>query len=138
MAGDPHKRHVLNDIPFPALRELIGGALPLERGLTDAIARSQSILAALQSSPVLTLQLETGEVRLGPFSFHLSRQLLAVYAFFLIAFNSNEGECAMAELFAKRLLLAQLERCIDRSYHVAISAFAILDREGRPWRPPGQ
>jgi CRISPR-associated protein (TIGR02584 family) len=39
----------LADIPFPRLRELIGGELPLEKGLSEAVTHSQMLLSCLQS-----------------------------------------------------------------------------------------
>ncbi len=104
----------LADIRFPALSELIGGGLPLELGFTNAVSRSQLILACLQSPPLLILYLQTGQVTLGGLTFRLSRQLLAVYAFFLLAFNTGSSGYRLEELFDRRLLLADLERRIDQ------------------------
>lgn len=104
----------LADIPFPRLREVIGGDLPLEKGLTEAVSYSQLILSYLQSPPTLNLTLTEGTVTLGSLIFQLSKQLIAVYAFFLLEFNTPKG-ASMEELFLKRLRLAALERTIDRN-----------------------
>jgi CRISPR-associated protein (TIGR02584 family) len=104
----------LADVPFPRLREAMGGELPLEGGLMEAVARSQLLLSYLQAPPPLVLRLDGRFVRLGDFSFHLPRQLMAVYAFFLLEFNEPHSASPVEALFGKRLLLARLERCIDR------------------------
>ena len=104
----------LAEIPFLRLREIIGGELPLEKGLTETVAHSQLLLNYLQLPPKLTLLLDQGLVRLGHIQFTLSRQLIAVYTFFLMEFNQPEANATLQELFAERLLPAKLERLIDR------------------------
>jgi CRISPR-associated protein (TIGR02584 family) len=115
----------LAEIPFPRLRELIGGAFPLDQGLFEAITRSQLLLAYLQEPPGVTLQLKSGLVTIGQFSFHLSRQLLAVYAFFLTGFNVAKPAFGLDELFGRRHLLTEIERRIDR--------LRLGDRETYAW-----
>jgi len=107
----------LADIPFPRLRELLGGDLPLEKSLTEAITYSQYILQYLQAPPPLILRLDRRSVILGQFAFVLPKQLIAVYAFFLLSFNGSRSRASMETLFCKRLLLAQLERLMDRMKH---------------------
>lgn len=104
----------LAEIPFPRLRDLLGGDLPLDEGFTAAVAYSQHILNYLQAPPLLVLHMDRGLVTLGELSFHLPRQLAAVYIFFLLAFNGPDRRAAMQELFRERLLLARLERLMDR------------------------
>lgn len=104
----------LAEIPFLRLREAIGGEIPLEKGLTDAIAHSELILNYLQAPPPLRLHLDQKRVTLGKFSFPLSRQLMAVYAFFLQNFNDRNADAALEDLFRKKLQIADLERRIDR------------------------
>jgi CRISPR-associated protein (TIGR02584 family) len=104
----------LAEIPFLRLREALGGELPLEKGLVEAVRRSQLLLAYLQDPPVLRLHLATGKVELGEFSFTLTRQLTAVYAFFLREFNGPPSGGTMEELCDRRLVLAETERRIDR------------------------
>jgi CRISPR-associated protein (TIGR02584 family) len=104
----------LADVPFPRLRELMGGELPLEGGLIEAIRRSELLLAYLQSPPPLTLRLDLCRIQLGDFTLRLSRQLTAVYAFFLLRFNGAAEGYGIEELFAHRDLIAGLERAIDR------------------------
>jgi len=103
----------LADIPFPRLREIIGGELPLEKGLSKAVHYSQIVLAYLQHSPPVTLHLHNGLVTLGRLSFTLTRQLIAVYAFFLTQFNAPQA-VGIDDLFAKRKVVADFERRIDR------------------------
>ena len=103
----------LADIPFPRLREAFGGGLPLEQGLTRAIEHSRLLLSYLQIPPALTVQLRERTITIGAFNFPLSRQLLAVYLFFLKFFNGNTG-VALDDLFAQRTHLSDLERLIDR------------------------
>jgi hypothetical protein len=106
-------RVALADIPFPRLKELIGGDLPLEKGLMEGIAHSQLILNYLQTPPPLTVHFGTGMVSLGEFTFPLSRQLLAVYAFFLTECNQPSSTQEMASLFQRRQAIALWERRID-------------------------
>jgi len=103
----------LADIPYPKLREIIGGELPLELGLTAAIAHSQRILGYLQAPPKLLMQLDRGVVQVGVFQFSLSRQLMAVYAFMLLQVSGVGRSKNIDELFAARLALARLERTMD-------------------------
>lgn len=107
----------LADIPFPRLRELLGGDLPLEKSFTEAISYSQYILQYLQNPPRLVLRLDQGRVTLGEFAFLLPKQLMAVYAFFLLSFNGCRSRTDMRALFCERQLLAQLERLMDRMRH---------------------
>lgn len=104
----------LADIPFPRLREAIGGELPLDRGLTEAVAHSQSLLGYLQAPPPLILHLDQCSAQIGNISFRLSRQLIAVYAFFLFCYNGQNSLAGIEALFDRRLLIADLERAIDR------------------------
>jgi len=103
----------LAEIPFLRLRALIGGELPLEKGLLGAIEHSQLLLAYLQSPPVLTVDLYRSSVEVGHFSFALPRQLLAVYGFLLYATSGSPSGLALGALFEKRWMIADLERCID-------------------------
>lgn len=121
-AGQPLYRTVssadadleLADIPCPKLREIIGGELPLEIGLTAAVAHSQLILGYLRTPPRLFLQLDQGLVQLGAIRFALSRQLMAVYAFLLLQTGGKGLFRTIDELFGARLRLACLEREADR------------------------
>ncbi|MCK8603001.1 CRISPR-associated ring nuclease Csm6 [Desulfoferrobacter suflitae] len=122
-AGDPLYQQVssseaqveLADIPFVRLRDLIGGELPLEKGLIETVGHCQLLLSYLQTPPKLLIQLDQGLVQLGRIQFSLSRQLVAVYAFFLRELQERGGAATTLELFEKRLRLAELERLIDRS-----------------------
>jgi len=114
----------LADIPFLRMREIIGGELPLEKGLVETVAHSQLLLNYLHLPPKLTLLLDQGLVRLGHIQFTLSRQLIAVYTFFLIEFNRPEANAAMQQLFEKRLVAAELERLIDRQRQGEHEAYA--------------
>lgn len=104
----------LADIPFPRLREILGGELPLEQGFTEAVAHSQLLLNYLQSLPPLRLHLCDGRVELGEFSWSLTPQLTAVYAFFLEACNEEAGGLSIQELFERRPVIAAFERRVDR------------------------
>jgi hypothetical protein len=104
----------LAEIPFPRLREALGGGLPLEKGLLEAVRHSQLVLAYLQDPPTLRLTLENGLVEVGRFSYHLTRQLLAVYAFFLHEFNGPQAAGTIEAVYERRSALAELERRIDR------------------------
>jgi hypothetical protein len=103
----------LADVPLLRLREALGGELPLEGGLMNAVARSQQLLTYLQTPPILILHLDKQLVRLGDFSFRLSSQLMAVYAFFLLRFNGPDSLWSIEDLFSERLLLTRLERYSD-------------------------
>ncbi|HAA02530.1 MAG TPA: TIGR02584 family CRISPR-associated protein, partial [Syntrophobacteraceae bacterium] len=103
----------LADIPFPRLRDALGGDLPFELGLTQAIAHSRLLLSYIQSPPPLTVDLHNRTVTVGEFTFALSRQLLAVYLFFLEYCNGGDW-LPVAELYPRRSLLSELERRIDR------------------------
>ena len=104
----------LAEIPFLRLRETIGEGIRFERGYTEAVAQSQLLMNYLKAPPALTLELETRQVRIGHFEFNLTRQLAAVYAFFLFEFNGPGAGGAMGSLFEKKGLLSDLERQIDR------------------------
>lgn len=104
----------LAEIPFLRLREALGGELPLEKGLVKAVRYTQLLLGYLQDPPVLRLHLKTGLVEVGEFSFKLTKQLRAVYALFLKAFNTGDPGATLEDLYSRRPLLAQLEREIDR------------------------
>ena len=104
----------LAEIPFLRLREAIGGGIHLGGGYTEAVAQSQLLMNYLQAPPALTLDLEARRVGIGHFEFTLTRQLAAVYAFFLMEFNGPGAEGVMDSLFENRGLLSDLERQIDR------------------------
>jgi CRISPR-associated protein (TIGR02584 family) len=104
----------LAEIPFLRLREMIGPGIPIERGYTEAVAETQLLMNYLQSPPALTLQLETHTVKIGHFEFPLTKQLAAVYAFFLLEFNGLGAGGSIELLYEKRMFLANLERQIDR------------------------
>jgi len=103
----------LAEIPFPRLRELIGGELPLEKGLIKAVESSQLLLTYLQAPPLLTVNLHKSTVEVGHFTFPLSRQLLAVYVFLLITISASPSGLALENLFDERQVIADLERRID-------------------------
>jgi CRISPR-associated protein (TIGR02584 family) len=103
----------LAEIPFPRLRELIGGELPLEKGLTTAVESSQLLLTYLQAPPPLSVNLHKSKVEVGHFTFPLSRQLLAVYAFLLITASASPSGLSIENLFDGRQIIADLERRID-------------------------
>jgi len=103
----------LAEIPFPRLRELIGGELPLEQGLVKAVESSQLILTYLQTPPILTVNLHKSNVEVGHFTFPLSRQLLAVYAFLLITISASPSGLSLENLFDGKQVIADLERRID-------------------------
>ncbi len=104
----------LADIPFPRLREMIGGEFPREKSLIEAISHSRILLSYLQFPPPLVVRMDKGLVHLGDFFFHLPRQLMAVYTFFLLDFNRNGGVGTIEDLFEKRAVLALIERRIDQ------------------------
>lgn len=114
----------LADIPFPRLRELLGGELPLEKGLIEAIAHSQNILQYLQRSPTLSVRFDLCRVSLGAFDISLPKQLMAVYVFFLLKFNGSRSRGTMEDLFRERLLLARLERLMDRMKQAEHESYA--------------
>ncbi len=103
----------LAEIPFPRLRELIGGELPLEQGLIKAVESSQLLLTYLQTPPILTVNLHKSNVEVGHFTFPLSRQLLAVYAFLLITISGSPTGLPLENLFYGKQVIADLERRID-------------------------
>ena len=103
----------LAEIPFLRLRELIGGELPLEKGLIKAVESSQLLLAYLQAPPLLTVNLHKSNVEVGHFTFPLSRQLLAVYAFLLITLSAAPSGLSLENLFDRKQVIADLERRID-------------------------
>ncbi len=104
----------LADIPFPRLRELIGGDFPVEKGFTDAVSHSQLLLNYLQAPPPLVVRLDAGSADFGRFSIHMSRQVLAVYCFLLFESESCTGGVSVEDLFERRSVIAELERYMDR------------------------
>lgn len=115
----------LAEIPFLRLRELLGGEIPPHTRLTEAVAQSQLLLQYLNDPPTLFLTLSTGEISIGAFSFRLSRQLTAVYAFFLQTFNEPSCPFYLEDLYARRDDLANLERQTDR--------LRLGERDSYPW-----
>ena len=93
---------------------MTGEECTFEGGYIEAVAQTQLLMNYLRSLPALSLQLETRSIKIGHFEFTLSRQLTAVYAFFLLEFNGFGAEGSMGSLFEKRTILAELERQIDR------------------------
>jgi hypothetical protein len=104
----------LADIPFIRLRVGIGGDLPVKKGFTDSVVHSQLLMTYLHEPPPLKLELAKGTVHLGKLSFHLSRQIMAVYGFFLMEFNNRPSAAGLEQLFDRRQVIANLERRIDR------------------------
>ncbi|MDR3569702.1 MAG: CRISPR-associated ring nuclease Csm6 [Syntrophobacteraceae bacterium] len=117
----------LAEIPFLRLREAIGEGIDFQKGYTEAVAQSQLLMNYLHAPPSLTLKLKTRQVGIGQFEFTLSRQLAAVYGFFLLQFNGLGAHGSMDSLFEKRELLSDLERQIDR-YGVGEKAFYSWER----------
>jgi CRISPR-associated protein (TIGR02584 family) len=130
----------LAEIPFLRLREALGGELPLEKGLVEAVRRSQLLLAYLQDPPILRLDLRSGKVQLGEFSFTLTKQLTAVYAFFLREFNgpasggTMEVNRAVTRALGNNRLAARYRISTGGRYGVDIERVEILDSAGKPRR----
>ncbi len=103
----------LAEIPFPRLREMIGGELPLEKGLIKAVESSQLLLTYLQTTPLLTVNLHKSNLEVGHFTIPLSRQLLAVYAFLLVRISASPSGLSLENLFDKKQVIADLERQIN-------------------------
>ena len=104
----------LAEVPFLRLREMSAGKAPVRRGYMEAVEGTQLVMHYLQAPPEVGILLETCAVTIGCFKFTLPKQLAAVYSFFLLHFNGPGAVGSMESLFEKRMVLAELERQIDR------------------------
>ena len=114
----------LAEIPFLRLRDFIGSGIHPEKGFTEAVTETQRLMNHLQAPPMAVLELKTCRLKIGHFEINLSRQLTAVYAFFLLEFNGPRAGAIMDLLFEKRQLLANLERQIDRFKKAELEKYA--------------
>ncbi len=103
----------LADLPFLGLRELVGGQIPMTGGYLAAIRHSQALCRYLSAPPELIVCLHCRRLQMGDFHWRLSKQQLALYVFFLTEFNSPDARTSLADLFAHRARLTDLERQID-------------------------
>ncbi|MGC9197119.1 MAG: CRISPR-associated ring nuclease Csm6 [Syntrophobacteraceae bacterium] len=116
----------LAEVPFIRLRDVTERRNLVPKGYLEAVKATQLVMHYLQSPPELRISLETCAVKIGRFEFTLSKQRAAVYSFFLLHFNGIGAGASIETLFDNRMILADLERRIDK--------FGIGEKEVYSWQ----